>query len=607
MTPENAGYAQTAVAEFLRAGLEPGDTVTLLGTGSSVWRSVQMPEGLGELLDAVEGMEGKHRPPEALREYVSDWEAMRIYVHEDRRIADRVERRFAGHGFLDPEELEERLDPDFYESQRQFIQTINPLVKARAAETYRLAKARTQAVLGSLERAIQAQTLEKGRKSLIFVSQGFINDTETLEIKDVRQAARRANVALYFVDARGLKALPAMFSAERRFVGDTRSSFTELQDVGANIFTMKLDAAGSQTLAAETGGFSINDTNDLAAGIRRIGDESRSYYLLGYVPSNSARDGKYRKIEVKVRGEGLTVRARKGYYAPDEDETERAWTADQEVQRALDAAHPLPDIPLRMTAYVLEEAPAEKARVVVAADVDIRALDFEEVDGRFTDTLEYLLAVVHRDTNEYFRVDEKADMKLLPETRGKLAVTWYPIVRDFELPPGPYRAKIVVRDQASGQLGTVTHDFEVEGRDRWRVTTPILSETVDRGEDGQSRPRAVPSARRVYVPGEPLYLEFQVIGAARDPSTGLPRVASGHSLQDGRGATLFVAEPTPIRPSSTGTVSRLIGLATAGLAPGDYALTLFLQDRVSGEMMEVLEPFRLAPSAGPPPAASNGG
>ena len=153
----------------------------------------------------------------------------------------------------------------------------------------------------------------------------------------------------------------------------------------------------------------------------------------------------------------------------------------------------------------------------------------------------------------------------------------------------------------------MTHDFEVEGFDRWRVTTPILSETVDRGEDGQSRPRAVPSARRVYVPGEPLYLEFQVIGAARDPSTGLPRVASGHSLQDGRGATLFVAEPTAIRSSSAGTVSRLIGLATEGLAPGDYALTLFLQDRVSGEMMEVLEPFRLAPSAGPAPAASSGG
>jgi hypothetical protein len=260
-----------------------------------------------------------------------------------------------------------------------------------------------------------------------------------------------------------------------------------------------------------------------------------------------------------------------------------------------------------MTAYVLEEAAAEKARVIVAADVDIRALEFEEVGGRFTDTLEFLLVVVNRDTNEYFRYDEKADMKLLPETRERLATTWYPIARDFELPAGPYRAKLVVRDRANGQVGTVTHDFDVGGLDRWRVTTPILSETLDRGEDGKRRPRAVPSARRVYTPGERLYLEFQVFEAAPDPGTGRPRVASGHSLQDGRGSTLFVSEPTAIQTTSEGTVSRLIGLATEGLPPGDYALTLFLMDQVSGEAIEVLEPFRLAPPEAPARTAGSEG
>lgn len=606
MTPENAGYAKIAVAEFLRTGVEPGDLVTLVATGSSVWRSVQMPAGRQELLDAVEGLEGKFLPPESIREYVSDYEAMRIYVFEDRQVARRVERRFASGFYTDPGDLEETLDPDFYDANTQFVLPIDPLIKARAAETYRIGKARTQAVLQSIERALEAQSLQKGRKSLIFVSQGFINDPENLAIKDVRQAARRANVAIYFVDATGLRALPAMFSAERQWTGDSRSSFTELQDVGANIFAMRQEGAGSETIAAETGGFSIKDTNDLATGIRRIGDESRNHYLLGYVPTNTARDGKYRKIEVRIHREDLKVRARKGYFAPDEDDGRRAWTADQEVQRALDAAQPLPDIPLRMTAYVLDGAEPGKVRTVVATDVDIRFLRFEEIEGRFTDTVEFLLVVMNQTTNEYFRIDQKAEMRLLPETRDKMAETWYPIVREFELPPAAYRAKIVVRDRANGQVGTVTHDFEVPTPERWRVSTPIISETLDRGEDGQGRPRAVPSARRVFTPGRPLYMEFQVLGAALDPNTGQPRVASGHSLQDGGGAILFFSEPTPIQTSSEGTVSRLIGFATEGLAPGDYAVTLFLMDQVSGEAIEIQEPFRLQTEDFPARTAQTG-
>jgi hypothetical protein len=230
--------------------------------------------------------------------------------------------------------------------------------------------------------------------------------------------------------------------------------------------------------------------------------------------------------------------------------------------------------------------------------VDVRDLAFRESEGRLVDTLEFLLAVVRRDTGEYFRYDEKADLKLLPETRARLARTGYPILRDFELSPGAYRAKIVVREKASGAIGSVTHEFEVPALSEWRLSTPVLSDTLDRAGDAKERPRAALSARRVFAPGEPLFCEFEVHGAARDPATGRPRVASGHALVDGRGSTLFVVEPTTIAPSSSGAVVRLIGLATRDLAPGDYALSLFLQDQVSGKVIEVLEPFRLAPASG---------
>src|SRR3990172_9404214 len=144
----------------------------------------------------------------------------------------------------------------------------------RAAEAYQLATVRNRATLEVLQRALTAQTLQKGRKSLVFVSQGFIYDTQLEELERVAEAARRANVAIYFVDARGLTGMPEVFSAETRFTEDTRSSFTELQDVGHTIFQMAQEAAGSETVASESGGFSIRDTNDLPSGIRRIRDQS---------------------------------------------------------------------------------------------------------------------------------------------------------------------------------------------------------------------------------------------------------------------------------------------------------------------------------------------
>ena len=83
------------------------------------------------------------------------------------------------------------------------------------------------------------------------------------------------------------------------------------------------EAEGTEALALDTGGFVVKNSNDLSGGISRVSNESRAYYLLGYNPTDLRRDGKFRKIEVKVRppkSKDLNVRARRGYYAPLEDQ-----------------------------------------------------------------------------------------------------------------------------------------------------------------------------------------------------------------------------------------------------------------------------------------------
>ena len=124
------------------------------------------------------------------------------------------------------------------------------------------------------------------------------------------------------------------------------------------------EGEGAEVLARDTGGFSVRNTNDLNPGVLRIGQDSRNYYLLGFdPPADAPRDGRFRRITVKVRGKGSSVRARKGYYAPRDGPPptpEVPEKGDSEIQRAIDSPYLASEIPLRATAYVLQETYARE-------------------------------------------------------------------------------------------------------------------------------------------------------------------------------------------------------------------------------------------------------
>ena len=141
----------------------------------------------------------------------------------------------------------------------------------------------------------------------MFVSDGFILSPRVLEFRNVTQAAMRANAALYFVDARRMNLGASEYPIEVRETDDPA-------DLAKALAEQAGDAFGSETLASDTGGFTVTNTNDLAGGMRRIAAETRSYYLVGYDPTKEP-DGKFRKIRVKVNRRGVSVRARKGSYA----------------------------------------------------------------------------------------------------------------------------------------------------------------------------------------------------------------------------------------------------------------------------------------------------
>jgi VWFA-related protein len=407
--PAEAVRARTAVADFLGNGVADGDRVALVGTAEGTRWTVRIPEGREALRQALDRLQPR-LVNETVRDRMTDFEAMRIDRERDPIVTDVVMRRLLDTGEI-LRDTASSGNPALPEADQ--VDGWRSDVQSRAAGVYARAAARNEQALGVVARALEALGGERGRKSLVFASGGMIQDPRLGIYRQVVSEARRVNAAVYFLDARGLSAAPAGMQGE---IG-TR---TEFRDLGSWFTEARERGEGSEALAADTGGFSLRDRNDLAAGLARIGRESRSYYLLGYAPSNRKADGRFRTIDVKVAREGVRLRARRGYYAAGgSDKRAPEEGRDAAIQRALDAPFDLTGVPLRAIADVLGPAEAGRATVRVTVEVDVRGFAFTEKGGTARDTLEFLLLVAREDTGEFTRFDQQFEMSLRPETRAR--------------------------------------------------------------------------------------------------------------------------------------------------------------------------------------------
>jgi VWFA-related protein len=183
-----------------------------------------------------------------------------------------------------------------------------PDVLEKAQRITAQARPSTQRLLSTLGTLFDGLAKFEGPKSVIFLSEGFFTDESWPALQQVVGLAARAHTRIYSIDARGLNfanlADPTVPSANIQ--GDELALFYSDGDRQND---------GPNSLAVDTGGFAIRHTNDFAKAMDEIADDSTTYYLVGYRPTNTNFDGKFRKISVKVDRPGVTVRARRGYLA----------------------------------------------------------------------------------------------------------------------------------------------------------------------------------------------------------------------------------------------------------------------------------------------------
>jgi VWFA-related protein len=204
-------------------------------------------------------------------------------------------------------------------------------MELRMREEYQqfLAEVEGQSSIAGLRAVVSSIGRVSGRKSIFFFAENVpITARLKAQFESLIGEANRANITVYTVDAAGLRVHSKDAELARNVavagakgIGDeqrdTKTAWTKDLEEQEQMLSSRPTAVLGR-LAKETGGFLIENTNDLGAGVARMQQERTTYYLLAYQPTNATLDGKFRKVSVKVKRSKVTVRARPGYLAPRE-------------------------------------------------------------------------------------------------------------------------------------------------------------------------------------------------------------------------------------------------------------------------------------------------
>ena len=343
---------------------------------------------------------------------------------------------------------------------------LEALADANQREADFFAAGRVVNTLSTLQAIAQHLSGLPGRKNLIWLSGGFpltigfdeipaIGSTRdrrtfTQEMDAAVRALNNSGVAVYPVDARGLMVLPGFDASVRGSERMGPPAGSRLAAINANIDSMK-------ELAERTGGRAAYNTNDLARAIRRAIDDGRVTYTIGYYSTDETPDGKFREIKVKVDRPHLDVRYRKGYFAfKPSDNT--AKTRKDEIRAAVWSPLESTAVAMNARADVIQQP--EPNTVNVFVQIDPATVGFRKEGDRWKAELD--IVYVQKDEHGRIQGDGVTDNLSLALTDANYAkVVKEGLIRQRRFPrqSGGVSLRIVVRDVASGSIGSLTIPF----------------------------------------------------------------------------------------------------------------------------------------------------
>lgn len=316
------------------------------------------------------------------------------------------------------------------------------------------------ATTSALLAMIHSMQILPGRKSVIFFSEGLrLPPAVVGRFWSVVNAANRANIGVYTIDAEGLRVVstaPTGITSSTRMTLDGGADGLSFQPM-MGIFEGMEEKLRSdpfynlRQLADQTGGIFIHDTNNLRGGLEKVDQDLHSYYLLAYTPKNGDFDGRFRQIEVRVKKTGAEVRYRKGYYAVDASFDEPLLEYEAPAVAVLQKGQSPETLPVHARVLSFPK-PGQSGFVTILADVAQGALSYrEQEDGTLASNFAIVALVrnpsgkIVRKTSQQYRLSRKPG-----SPPGGDSILFY---RELKLPPGKYEVEVAAFDAVSGHSG----------------------------------------------------------------------------------------------------------------------------------------------------------
>lgn len=407
-------------------------------------------------------------------------------------------------------------------------------------------------------------------------------------LKLLADDAVRAGVVINTMDPRGLNASRGVAGFDETpagsalIGGDPRfgRGGSELDTLGS-----PLDGADEhlslRLLSNVTGGVAVANTNDMKAGLDKVLARSRAYYVLAYSPSEKF-DNKFRKLDIKVRRDGVRLYKYAGYMAREERAAPR--TKEQEIVAA--ASAPLARRDVDVTANLsMRMTPPKGAALAINLLIDPKTLGVEESGGRYPFSFDVVGFVIDERGKTRGGFSQTVSGSLSAEEFRKAETTGLTYSAGTQLPPGYYQLRVVVREAAGGRVGTVSRYVEVPDLSKGRMAlSSIFLHAVDFA--GASQPVPLTAVRQLPR-RQDLRYSAVVYNAKRE--AGQPRLLTQTIVsRDDR-----VVYRSPERPAvpRAGDASQLILVEQIGLGkltPGHYLLTFVVTDALADKKEQTL-------------------
>jgi VWFA-related protein len=449
----------------------------------------------------------------------------------------------------------------------------------------------TDRQLSALQTAARMLGRLNEKKSLIYFASGLrLNGLNNqAQLHATINTAARAGVSFWPIDARGLVAQAPLGDATQGSPGNAGMYSGAAALANTANFQQSQDTL--YALAADTGGKALLDYNDLAKGIRQAAQSVSSYYIIGYYTTNTAQDGKFRRIKITLNGNlAASLDYRQGYFAPKQFNKFSAADKERQLEDALMLPDPITELTIAMEIDYFQLNGAEYF-VPIVVKIPGRELALAKRGGAERTLIDFIGEIKDNYGTTITNVRDKVNIKLSGATAAELAKRPIQYDTGFTLLPGKYTLKFLARDAETGRIGTYQRAFVVPNLNREEKRLPISSVVLssqrvplkdalynaakgkDRGEPANPLVREgeklIPSVTRVFRPDQDLYVYLQAYpkGAA-----GTQTVAAFVSFYRGQ-QKVFETQPAEAA-DATGqrlkTIPFEFRIGLDKLAPGRY-------------------------------------